>query len=180
MALPNGTSGYQVGAGNVGEPIMFAQGAPTALTAGATATPAQLAGGLFTFNGTAGNLVLPTVALWEAAYPSTAKVDAAFDFFVVGSEVEAHGVSSRGSPDPRRFNQISSNGFSCRISMPPSFTSSSDEAKLEAKTVARIPGSTRYSIRKESSRVQSCALPMKRSSTSRASFNDQTTRCFTV
>ena len=83
MALPNGTSGYQVGAGNVGEPIMFAQAAPTALTAGATATPAQLAGGLFTFNGTAGNLVLPTVALWEAAYSSTAKVDAAFDFFVI-------------------------------------------------------------------------------------------------
>lgn len=83
MALPNGTSGYQVGAGNVGEPIMFAQGAPTALTAGATATAEQLAGGLFTFNGTAGNLVLPTVALWEAAYPSTSKVDAAFDFFVI-------------------------------------------------------------------------------------------------
>jgi hypothetical protein len=66
MAIPNGTSGYQVGAGNVGEPLIFPQGAPTALTAGATATPAELANGLFTFNGTAGNLVLPTVALWEA------------------------------------------------------------------------------------------------------------------
>ncbi len=83
MALPNGSGGYQVGDGNLGEPLFFVQGAPTALTAGATATPAQLAGGLFTFNGTAGNLVLPTVALWEAAYPSTAKVDAAFDFFVI-------------------------------------------------------------------------------------------------
>ena len=83
MSLPNGTSGYQFNAGNVGEPLMFPQGAPTALTAGATATAAQLANGLFTFNGTAGNLVLPTVALWEAAYPSTAKVDAAFDFFVI-------------------------------------------------------------------------------------------------
>jgi hypothetical protein len=83
MALPNGSGGYQVGDGNLGEPLFFAQGAPTALTAGATATAAQLAGGLFTFNGTAGNLVLPTVALWEAAYPSTGKVDAAFDFFVI-------------------------------------------------------------------------------------------------
>jgi len=83
MALSNGTGGYQISAGNVGEPVMFAQGAPVALTAGATATAEQLAGGLFTFNGTAGNLVLPTVALWEAAYSSTAKVDAAFDFFVI-------------------------------------------------------------------------------------------------
>lgn len=83
MALPNGSGGYQVGDGNIGEPLFFPQGAPTALTAGATATPAQLAAGLFTFNGTAGNLVLPTVALWEAAYPSTSKVDAAFDFFVI-------------------------------------------------------------------------------------------------
>jgi hypothetical protein len=83
MALPNGSGGYQVGDGNLGEPLFFAQGAPTALTAGATATAAQLANGLFTFNGTAGNLVLPTVALWEAAYPSTEKVDAAFDFFVI-------------------------------------------------------------------------------------------------
>ena len=83
MAIPNGTSGYQVGAGHVGEPLIFPQGAPTALTAGATATPDQLANGLFTFNGTAGNLVLPTVALWEAAYSSAEKVDAAFDFFVI-------------------------------------------------------------------------------------------------
>jgi hypothetical protein len=83
MALSNGTGGYQISAGAIGEPVMFAQGAPVALTAGATATPEQLANGLFTFNGTAGNLVLPTVALWEEAYPSTDKVDAAFDFFVI-------------------------------------------------------------------------------------------------
>jgi len=94
MALPNGTSGYQVGAGNVGEPIMFAQGAPTALTAGATATPAQLAGGLFTFNGTAGNLVLPTVALLEAAYPSIGeKNDSAFDFFVINIDAGADAIT---------------------------------------------------------------------------------------
>ena len=83
MALPNGSGGYQVGAGGT-EPLFFPQGAPTALTAGATATAAQLVNGLFTFNGTAGNLVLPTVALLEAAYPSLAdKVDSAFDFYVI-------------------------------------------------------------------------------------------------
>jgi hypothetical protein len=84
MALPNGSGGYQVGDGNLGEPLFFTQGAPTALTAGATATAAQLVNGLFTFDGTAGNLVLPTVALLEAAYPSMGeKVDSAFDFYVI-------------------------------------------------------------------------------------------------
>lgn len=62
---------------------MFVQGAPTALTAAATATAAQLLNGLFTFDGTAGNLTLPTVALLEAAMPSAERVDLAFDFFVV-------------------------------------------------------------------------------------------------
>jgi hypothetical protein len=63
---------------------MFVQGAPTALTAAATATAAQLANGLFTFNGTAGNLTLPTVALLEAAFPSMSdKADTAFDFYVI-------------------------------------------------------------------------------------------------
>lgn len=83
MALANGTGGYQIGAGNSGEPLMFVQGAPTALTAAATATAAQLLNGLFTFDGTAGNLTLPTVALLETALPSAERADLAFDFFVV-------------------------------------------------------------------------------------------------
>lgn len=84
MALPNGAGGYQLGTGTSGEPLFFAQGAPTALTAAATATAAQLANGLFTFNGTAGNLTLPTVALLEAAFPSLGeKNDSAFDFYVI-------------------------------------------------------------------------------------------------
>ena len=83
MALPNGTGGYQLGDGTVGEAILFVQGAPTALTAAATATAAQLEAGLFTFNGTAGNLTLPTVADLEEGIPSATKVDAAFDFFVI-------------------------------------------------------------------------------------------------
>lgn len=83
MALPNGSGGYQFSDGNVGEPLLFAQGAPTAVAAAATATPAQLANGLFTFDGTAGNLTLPTVADLEAYVSSAAKPNVAFDFFVI-------------------------------------------------------------------------------------------------
>ena len=83
MALSNGTGGYQVGAGATDEAIMFVQGAPTALAAAATATAAQLQNGLFTFDGAAGNLTLPTVALLEAGMPSAQKVNSAFDFFVI-------------------------------------------------------------------------------------------------
>ena len=86
MALSNGTGGYQVGAGALGEALIFVQGAPTALTAAATATAAQLENGLFTFDGTAGNLTLPTVALLEAGIPSAQKVNAAFDFFVINTD----------------------------------------------------------------------------------------------
>jgi len=83
MALPNGGGGYQLGAGNVSEAQLLVQGAPTALTAAATATAAQLSNGLFTFNGTAGNLTLPTVADLEAGIPNAVKVNAAFDFYVI-------------------------------------------------------------------------------------------------
>jgi hypothetical protein len=83
MALSNGTGGYQVGAGATDEAIMFVQGAPTVLAAAATATAAQLQNGLFTFDGTAGNLTLPTVALLEADMLSAEKVNSAFDFFVI-------------------------------------------------------------------------------------------------
>ena len=83
MALPNGSGGYQVGSGNSSEPLLFPQGTPTALAAAATATPAQLVNGLFTFDGTAGNLTLPTVADLEAYVPSAARANMAFDFFVI-------------------------------------------------------------------------------------------------
>jgi len=94
MALPNGSGGYQIGDGNNGEPLFFSQVAPLALTAGATASPAELVAGLFTFNGTAGNLVLPTVALLEAAYPSMSeKNDSAFDFFVINIDAGADAIT---------------------------------------------------------------------------------------
>ena len=86
MSLPNGAGGYQVGDGNTGEAILFVQGAPTAVAAAATMTAAQLANGLFVFDGAAGNLTLPTVALVEADISSAAKVNAAFDFFVINAD----------------------------------------------------------------------------------------------
>jgi hypothetical protein len=86
MSLPNGAGGYQVGDGNTGEAILFVQGAPTAVAAAATMTPAQLANGLFVFDGAAGNLTLPTVAQVEADISSAAKVNAAFDFFVINAD----------------------------------------------------------------------------------------------
>ncbi len=83
MALPNGAGGYQIGAGNASEAQLIVQAAPTAVAAAATATAAQLANGLFVFNGAAGNLTLPTVADLETGIPSAQKVNAAFDFFVI-------------------------------------------------------------------------------------------------
>lgn len=83
MAIPNGAGGYQFNDGNTGEALLFVQGAPTALTAAATVTAAQLANGLFTFNGTAGNMTLPTVADLEAEVSSATKANAAFDFYVI-------------------------------------------------------------------------------------------------
>ena len=93
MALSNGTGGYQVGAGNLGEPLFFVQTAPTAVAAAATMTPAQLAGGLFVFNGAAGNLALPTVADFEEAYPSAVKVDTAFDFVIINADAGSDDVT---------------------------------------------------------------------------------------
>lgn len=86
MALSNGTGGYQITAGSDGEAVLFVQTAPTTLAAAATATAQQLSGGLFVFNGTAGNLTLPTVADLEADISSAQKVNAAFDFFVVNTD----------------------------------------------------------------------------------------------
>lgn len=84
--LPNGAGGYQFNDGNTGEALLFVQGAPTALTAAATVTAAQLANGLFTFNGTAGAMTLPTVALLEAEVSSATKTNAAFTFAIVNTD----------------------------------------------------------------------------------------------
>ena len=91
--LPNGGGGYQIGTGNASEAQLIAQGAPTALTGAATATAAQLANGLFTFNGTAGNLTLPTVTELEAGIPNATRVDTAFDFHIINIDATTDDVT---------------------------------------------------------------------------------------
>ena len=93
MAIPNGAGGYQLGDGNASEATLTVQGAPTALTAAATATAAQLSNGLFTVNGTAGNLTLPTVADLEVGIPNAVKVNAAFDFYVINIDAGTDDVT---------------------------------------------------------------------------------------
>ena len=91
--LPNGGGGYQIGTGNASEAQLIVQGAPTALTGAATATAAQLVNGLFTFNGTAGNLTLPTVAELEAGIPNATRVDIAFDFHIINIDATTDDVT---------------------------------------------------------------------------------------
>jgi len=93
MAIPNGAGGYQYSDGSNGEALLFVQGAPTALTAATTATAAQLANGLFTFNGPTGNLTLPTVADLEAEISSATRVNAAFDFFIINIDATTDDVT---------------------------------------------------------------------------------------
>lgn len=93
MALPNGAGGYQLGDGNVGEAVLSVQGAPTAVAAAATMTAAELSNGLFVFNGTAGSLTLPTVALVEADITAAAKVNASFDFIIINADATTDDVT---------------------------------------------------------------------------------------
>jgi hypothetical protein len=84
MALPNGSGGYQVGAGNTSEAQLIVQGAPLAITATtATLTGAQMAVGLITSNTSADTVVtLPTVADLEAAIAAPRKSMLHVDFAV--------------------------------------------------------------------------------------------------
>jgi hypothetical protein len=55
-------------------------------------TTAELSNGLFVFNGAAGNLTLPTVALVEADITAASKVNAALDFIIIN--IDASGSDS--------------------------------------------------------------------------------------
>ena len=82
MALPNGSGGYQVGAGNLNEIIMGTQVAPTAKTAAATLTPAELATEIITYTGAAAALTLPLGTDLDNAF-SSMKVNSSFDFTII-------------------------------------------------------------------------------------------------
>lgn len=82
MALPNGAGGYQLGDGNLNEVILGTQVAPTAKTAAATLTPAELATEIITYTGAAVALTVPLGADIDAAFGSM-KVNSSFDFYII-------------------------------------------------------------------------------------------------
>jgi hypothetical protein len=85
MALPNGAGGYQVGDGNLGEVTLGTSAIPTAYTAAATLTTADLAGGavVYTSSSTA-DLTLPAVSVVNADI-SSAKTNSSFEFSLVAT-----------------------------------------------------------------------------------------------
>ena len=87
MAIPNGAGGYQVGDGNLNDPLIDALPDPVSVTTAATLTPAQVLNGLIIANSgiTAASVTytLPTVAELEAVLTNSDKVGTAFTFRVV-------------------------------------------------------------------------------------------------
>lgn len=86
MALPNGAGGYQVGDGNVNDPIIDLSADPVSVTATATLTPAQVLNGLILANNgvtTTQTYTLPTVAQLEAVLVNSDRIGTTFTFRVV-------------------------------------------------------------------------------------------------
>lgn len=87
MAIPNGGGGYQVGDGNLNEPLIDALPDPVAVTTAATLTPAQVLNGLILANSgiTAASVTytLPTVADLELVLANSDKVGTSFTFRLV-------------------------------------------------------------------------------------------------
>lgn len=86
MALPNGAGGYQVGDGNVNDPLIDLIAAPVSVTTTATFTAEQILNGLILANSGITSTVtytLPTVAALEAALVNSDRVGTAFSFRVV-------------------------------------------------------------------------------------------------
>lgn len=94
MALPNGAGGYQLGDGNLNEPVMGYAPAPATATSTATLTPAQVTSGILLGSpGTsAASYTLPSVADLEASQLSSAKVGSTFDLSVINVDGSSSGV----------------------------------------------------------------------------------------
>lgn len=82
MAIPNGAGGYQFGDGNENEINMVTQVTPTAKTAAATLTAAELATGIITYTGAAVALTVPLGSDLDSAFPSM-KTNSCFDFYII-------------------------------------------------------------------------------------------------
>lgn len=87
MAIPNGGGGYQVGDGNLNEPLIDAIPAPVEVASAATLTAAQVLNGLILANsgvsGASVTYTLPTVAALEADLSNSEKVGTSFTFRLV-------------------------------------------------------------------------------------------------
>jgi hypothetical protein len=86
MALPNGGGGYQVGDGNLNEPLIDAIPLPASVAATATLTAEQVLNGVILVGSGATaqqTYTLPTVALLEADLSNSEKVGTSFMFRVV-------------------------------------------------------------------------------------------------
>jgi hypothetical protein len=87
MALPNGGGGYQVGDGNLNEPLIDAIPEPVSVASAATLTSAQVLNGLILANsgvsGASVTYTLPTVAALEADLSNSEKVGTSFTFRLV-------------------------------------------------------------------------------------------------
>jgi hypothetical protein len=87
MALPNGAGGYQVGDGNLNDPLIDALPDPVVVTAAATLTAVQVLNGIMILNTAATTTnqayTLPTVADLEAVLVNSDKVGTSFSFRVV-------------------------------------------------------------------------------------------------
>jgi hypothetical protein len=85
MTLPNGAGGYQVGDGNLGEVTLGTSAIPTAYTAAATLTSANLAGGAVVYTSAAtADLTLPAVSVVNADI-SSAKTNSSFEFSLIAT-----------------------------------------------------------------------------------------------
>jgi len=87
MTIPNGGGGYQIGDGNLNEPLIDALPDPVAVTTAATLTAAQVLNGLILANSgiTAASVTytLPTVADLELVLSNSEKVGTSFTFRLV-------------------------------------------------------------------------------------------------
>jgi hypothetical protein len=86
MSLPNGGGGYQVGDGNLDEPLIDAIPLPLSVASTATLTAAQVLNGILLVGSgatSAQTYTLPTVALLEATLSNSDKVGTSFVFRVV-------------------------------------------------------------------------------------------------
>lgn len=86
MALPNGAGGYQVGDGNLNDPIIDLTNDPIAVTATKTLSVAEVLNGLILANNgvsTAQTYTLPTVTDLEATLVNSDRIGTTFVFRVV-------------------------------------------------------------------------------------------------